>query len=1148
VNKGGALKRFNFLLVACLSFELFLLSLAGSAYARDDMRVWTTQSWASKQLHFQGAGESEALIVESKFGHTISVRYNPKKPSDFTNMYDRYQANKAVSTGLNTMSNETPLEGSTDESLGNGCDVFAVPASDGTLFLFRFVNSARQVVYRWLKLEPGVLTAAPAQVSSRSRVTGDKVTGRVQVVDVNGGPYSFNFSSDLKADLGPATLSKGETKLTLREIQQERQSIFNDLHKDVHGQDFALERFAFHAMEMKINGLSKPKVLIANGSSGAGKTFAARQLAKRLFSSYANFLETNGNEYSSDSGSRDYHRLLPSSATVKDSGNGALVEWLKRVQGRGVWLINEGDKMNPEIWLKLMEFLDEGRISDKDGKPVPCTELLIVITSNRGAKLMFPTDKRVWSQKEVDQRVRSFTQDELIRLYMQKDGMHDRFQLPQEVMNRVSEIVPFGPVTEESAVQIAETAFAERSQYYYEKYAIELKTNPDALEYLAVSEFRSSNDARKIRHLVENTTAELMMSGLDPLQLETNHQITITLGKSQTGQVTLFARAGDLQMELPKVTAEKVTPINDLDLRQVLRDLESNMNNIVIGQEYAIKQISDGVIAHDLKGDATRPVAIFLTGPSGNGKTETGRALAKARYGSSARFAIVPMGNISGIDDFDNLFGSPAKFQGADVIRPFEQALRNNPDGGVLILDEISNMGGKNPAIKASLFMRLYDIFEQGRWVSPIDGREYDLSKYTFVLTGNDGEDLVRGMTDDAMLLATWNRYRDPSQAREILRQAGIPNAFINRMLVTLFLKPMLKSEVPRIVQKLWNENISGFLDANPGLQINMAPGCLERMSQVFFTADQAGRSVRKVMEKEVTATIMKALLYPGVQIPLQKVRIDFDMVDNATSKPYVTQNTPAREVQFMAQLLQNGQEIHTEVLDATPSVAPQILQNVEGAVLVGFHEAGHAVVNDSSVTGEEVSFISLRGGKFGDLTYLGVAMYEKVLNGRTRNPDRNKAVLMIARYWAGRKAQELAGFEPDAGWKEDLKEMRIIAQNYLLKWGLDDDFEALPVNDNGEPQLSDETQGLFRKKMKDLMDDGEKLAEQILKKKWRLVRAIVAELLLKGQISGPRAAEITSYIEGTEKQPSVANKAEWTYGNYVEQGRCERALMSGRR
>ena len=177
-------------------------------------------------------------------------------------------------------------------------------------------------------------------------------------------------------------------------------------------------------------------------------------------------------------------------------------------------------------------------------------------------------------------------------------------------------------------------------------------------------------------------------------------------------------------------------------------------------------------------------------------------------------------------------------------------------------------------------------------------------------------------------------------------------------------------------------------------------------------------------------------------------------------------------------------------------------------------------------------------GGRAQEVEYLGYARYEPIPN-LTMLQDRDSVLMHIAQLSAGRIGQNMAGFSTDQGWSNDLEKIRKIATNYLTKWG-DKELRGLPLDKDGNVDMSDPRRKLFDEKYDQLLAEAEVKATTFLKAHWSLVRTISAELLIKGTINGARYKELKEFSMKNER-PEIGHR-NWTYEQFVQEEQRRRA------
>lgn len=880
------------------------------------------------------------------------------------------------------------------------------------------------------------------------------------------------------------------------------------LRDKVFGQDHLTQRLSEHYYGFE-PGL--PTVLLITGPSGVGKSHLARVFAEETFKDSKFFLEIDGTEYQAEirSGSIEHHKLVGAPKGQQGAQKGKLTEWVKETEGSGVLVINEADKMHPDIWKRLMELFEHGKITDGEGVTHSVKKLFIVLTSNRGATMMFPPDVAVWSQAEIERRLKNLDQNTVKNYYMTSTGANDKFKLPREVINRISEFLVAAPFFEDTVVKIARTAVEKFNAKLKSSFGVEVELDEAALRHLALAGFTSADDGRQINRQVARYLQSIKLAIGTQWEELHSAKLHVSLAEDRPGHHVFVVTDGFNRLIAEAPGTGHSNPLADpLEVAR-LTGLEQTIKTRIIGQDSAVKSISQAVIAQRSDASRRRPVSIMLVGSTGTGKTEMGRALALGLYDSADRVAVISMGNVMNEANWNKVFGSDPGYGGNEITREFESILLANPEGAVIVLDEVSNMGGNSREMKAALFKKLYDLSEEGKWTSPITGKVFNLSKYVFVLTGNDGETLFQGVSADDLRMSIWNKNKAREKVRDLMLAAGVPEAFLNRMADVILMKPLLRAEIHGVILKLVSDRVKAFEKQHIGMKVTYSEQFIEQMADSFFTSDRGGRGIRSILDDRLPAVIAFALINSKLDLTnVNGVEIRLGLTDNQTHKPYRRPDRPAHQVNLLLDVIVKGQVIHREGIDATEFASTKPLMGPKEAQETAYHEAGHAVVNDPTVSGERMANVTIEGGRSKGLVYLGYARYEPI-PGIYSNPTRETVVHTIARLYAGSLAQTMAGYDVDAGWNNDLKKIREIAGNALVEWGFEPSLLGVALNKEGEPVLTPLQQRILEKKKMELIEEGRLLAEKRLRENWGLVRAVTAELLLRGSINGARFDEL---------------------------------------
>ncbi len=201
--------------------------------------------------------------------------------------------------------------------------------------------------------------------------------------DASDGPSTVVTEQDIASVVAARTgIPVGE----LVEGELERLgTLEEDLHRRVIGQDAAVQAVAETVRHARA-GLSEPDRPLGSflfmGPTGVGKTELVKALAERLFATEKSLVRIDISEY------REPHtvaRLIGSPPGYVGYGDGGQLTEPVRRRPYSVILLDEIEKAHPEVWNVLLQVLDDGRLTDGEGRTVDFTNTVVVMTSNLGA-------------------------------------------------------------------------------------------------------------------------------------------------------------------------------------------------------------------------------------------------------------------------------------------------------------------------------------------------------------------------------------------------------------------------------------------------------------------------------------------------------------------------------------------------------------------------------------------------------------------------------------------------------------------------------------------------------------------------------------------------------------------------------------------
>ena len=233
-----------------------------------------------------------------------------------------------------------------------------------------------------------------------------------------------------------------------RMLQSEREKLLkmeSELHDRVVGQDQAIEAIS-NAVRRSRAGLQDPRRPIGSfiflGTTGVGKTELAKALAEYLFNDDTMMTRIDMSEYQER---HSVSRLIgaPPGYVGYDEG-GQLTEAVRR-KPYSVVLFDEVEKAHPDVFNILLQILDDGRITDSQGRTVDFKNTIIILTSNLGSQYLLDG---IGPDGEITADAREHVQAELRRAFR------------PEFLNRLDEILMFRPLTRDNLSHIIDNLIA----------------------------------------------------------------------------------------------------------------------------------------------------------------------------------------------------------------------------------------------------------------------------------------------------------------------------------------------------------------------------------------------------------------------------------------------------------------------------------------------------------------------------------------------------------------------------------------------------------------------------------------------------------------------------------------------------------------
>ena len=279
------------------------------------------------------------------------------------------------------------------------------------------------------------------------------------------------------------------------------------LHERVIGQDEAISATA-RAVRRARAGLKDPKRPVGSfifmGPTGVGKTELCKALAEAMFGDEKALIRMDMSEYMEK---HTVSRMIGSPpGYVGYEEGGQLTEKVRR-QPYSVVLFDEIEKAHPDVLNLLLQIMEDGRLTDGQGRTVNFQNTVIIMTSNVGAAA-FGRQRTMGFGQRGDERERSLVRDEVMKAL--KEAVRPEF------LNRVDDIIMFSELTREDIDSIAELMISQVSARLAER-GIDLEMSHDAIHYLAETGYDRQYGARPLRRtiqrIVEDALSESILAG-----------------------------------------------------------------------------------------------------------------------------------------------------------------------------------------------------------------------------------------------------------------------------------------------------------------------------------------------------------------------------------------------------------------------------------------------------------------------------------------------------------------------------------------------------------------------------------------------------------------------------------------------------------
>jgi len=315
--------------------------------------------------------------------------------------------------------------------------------------------------------------------------------------------------------------------------------------------------------------------------------------------------------------------------------------------------------------------------------------------------------------------------------------------------------------------------------------------------------------------------------------------------------------AEDIAEVVSMWTGVPVMQMAETESQRLLR-MEEELGKYIIGQQEAIDAISKAVrrARAGLK-DPRRPIGSFIfLGPTGVGKTELTKALARFMFGSEDALLQLDMSEFMERHTVSRLVGAPPGYVGYEEAGQLTEAIRRRPYS-IVVFDEIEKA-------HPEAHNMLLQIMEEGH-LSDAKGHKVDFRNTIIIMTSNVGADMIKRQTSIGFNLKRDEQLEEKlaydemrKKLMEALRRVFRPE-FINRVDSVIVFRSLSKEDIKKIVDIEINKVAQRLEEHN--ITLNATPAARELLAELGYDPEMGARPLRRVIQQKVEDVLSDALL-----------------------------------------------------------------------------------------------------------------------------------------------------------------------------------------------------------------------------------------------------------------------------------------------
>jgi ATP-dependent Clp protease ATP-binding subunit ClpB len=306
-------------------------------------------------------------------------------------------------------------------------------------------------------------------------------------------------------------------------LESEREKLMHieeNLHRRIIGQDDAISAVsnAIRRSRAGLQDVSRPiGSFIFLGTTGVGKTELAKALAEYLFDDEHNLIRIDMSEYMEKFSVSRLIGAPPGYIGYEEGGQ--LTESVRR-KPYSVVLLDEIEKAHQEVFNILLQMLDEGNLTDSQGRKVNFRNTIIVMTSNIGSQLIHEELLNLDEENRDD--ILGRLREELLELL--------RAKIRPEILNRIDEIIMFKPLFREEIRKIVDLQFENIRKSLLTNNDIKIKISDEAKDWLGKVGYDVTFGARPLKRTIQKYITNILSEKIISGEIKTGEKIDVELG------------------------------------------------------------------------------------------------------------------------------------------------------------------------------------------------------------------------------------------------------------------------------------------------------------------------------------------------------------------------------------------------------------------------------------------------------------------------------------------------------------------------------------------------------------------------------------------------------------------------------------------